>query len=1215
MSFIHLRTNTEYSLTQGLSTIKGLVKKAASDNQPALAMTDKNAMFGYVQFYSEATSKGIKPLLGVDMSVDYMDNNLKTTAQILVLSKNIVGHKSLLEVHSRGYVENRTKDTVAIKEEWINDLKEVVVLSGGIEGRIGQLILQDRYEEAKAYAQFLKDKFGDDFYIEFQRDGSENETKYMEGVVKLAVELQIAPVATHPNYFLESEDFLAHEARYCSAHGYELYSKTRPRLFNKEMYFKTTSEMEELFADLPIALQNTHDVAKKCSTKLVLGKPQLPKFPTTNGMNENEYFRFLSHEGLKKRLEDDFPDVQERESKRQQYVERLDFEIETVNKMGFPGYFLIVADFINWAKKNNIPVGPGRGSGAGSLVAYSLGITNLDPIPSKLFFERFLNPERVSMPDFDIDFCQLRRVEVIEYVRKKYGIDAVSQISSYGTLGAKSAVKDAARLLGFHNDFGDNITKAMPTDPTDKTPLSVLVFGEDKDGKQTPPHADFLERYNNESDFKRVMDIAMKLEGLLRSIGTHAAGVVIAPTTLSDFTPLFTLDNKGATSSQFDKDDVEQIGLVKFDFLGLKQLTAIQDAVEFINKVNEVNGLEKINIDKINLNDQEVFKSIFHTGNTGSIFQFEGAGMTAVIREAKPTHIEDLIAINALYRPGPMSIIPAWQEARRLPENEREYPHPLLKEALKETCGFMIYQEQVMQCAQILAGYSLGGADILRRAMGKKKPEEMVAQRATFVAGCAKNDVTEEQANELFDLIEKFSGYGFNKSHAAAYTLLAFQTAYLKHYYPQEFFMATLNSELREDSTDKIALAIMDARKNGIETLPVDINQSDWLMSITNTGAIRYGLGAIKGVGESPSKAIENERKARGPFKSFYDFIERGASENFLNKRILEALICAGAFDSLHSNRAELFANVAVAIHYGSEYAKSLNEEKSAMGPDGLPAKPAEETSEVPVKKTRARKKTDLKIIPRPTFVEAEPWDDLELALQEKKAYSYYFNNNPFESIYEKQLNGLKIKTPLSDLVDAYNAGQKYAFIAGAFSDFKMWKSKSGGFLTISDGVSSQSLMTFISQYEEAKDWLKKDAFVGLHVELQKGNDGSLKMKILKMCNFDATRELLAHKAFISTNKEELQNVKEKLSQFIVDINDKEARNSALPLVLCEKVNENEQAIKLDKIPVTKSAAFIDFCRAEFGDEFFKISYIEDESLLPRPEQKNYQNRKQRNYS
>lgn len=1216
MSFIHLRTNTEYSLVQGLSKIKDLVKKAVNDNQPALAMTDLNAMFGYVQFYSECIAKGVKPLLGVDMSVDYIDNGLKKTAQILVLSKNIVGHKSLLELHSKGYIENRTKDTVAIKEEWLNDLKEVVVLSGGIKGRIGQLILEDRFEDAKEYAKALKEKFGDDFYIEFQRDGSVNEEKYMEGAVKIAVELGIAPVATHPNYFLEKEDFLAHEARFCSAHGYELYDKDRPRLFNKEMYFKTTEEMEELFSDLPVALENTHVVAKKCSTKLVLNKPQLPKFPTENGMSEEDYFRKLSHDGLNHRLEDDYPDVAVRESKREEYVNRLNFEIDVVNKMGFPGYFLIVADFINWAKKNNIPVGPGRGSGAGSLVAYALGITNLDPIPSKLFFERFLNPERVSMPDFDIDFCQLRRQEVIEYVRKKYGANAVSQISAYGTLGAKSAVKDAARLLGFHNDFADNISKAMPSDPTDKTPLHVLVFGEEKDGKQTPPHADFLERYNNETDFKKVMDIAMKLEGLLRNIGTHAAGVVIAPESLYDFTPLFTLDNKGATSSQFDKDDVEKIGLVKFDFLGLKNLTAILEAVEFINKVNEANGQPKIDINKIDLNDQEMFKNIFHNGNTGSIFQFEGAGMTAVIREAKPTHMEDLIAINALYRPGPMSIIPDWQEARKLPEHERKYPHPLLKEALKETCGFMIYQEQVMQCAQILAGYSLGGADILRRAMGKKKPEEMVAQRATFVSGCAKNNVSEEQANELFDLIEKFSGYGFNKSHAAAYTLLALQTAYLKHYYPQEFFMATLNSELREDSTDKIALAILDARKNGIETLPVDINQSDWLMSITNTGAIRYGLGALKGIGEAPSKAIENERKARGPFKNFYDFIERAASENFLNKRVLEALICAGAFDSLHDNRAELFENVAVAIHYGSEYAKALNAEKSAMGPDALPAKPVEASEGQPKPVRRTRKTTDLKILARPTFKEAKPWDNLELALQEKKAYSYYFSNNPFESIYTKQLNGLKVMTPLNELLDAYEAGQKYAFIAGTFSDFKMWKSKSGGFLTISDGISSQSIMTFISQYEESKDWLKKDAFVGLHVELQKGNDGSLKLKILKMCNFDQTRELLAYKSFISTTRENVGEIKEKLKDFIIDLNNKEDIKTALPLVLCEKVNEEEKAIKIEKIPVKKSAEFINFCREEFGDDMFKMSYIEDEAMLPRPEPKyNNQRGGQRRYN
>lgn len=1197
MSFIHLRTNTDNSLTQGISTIKGLVKKAAADNQPALAITDLNGMFGVIQFYSECRAKGVKPILGVDMTVDNepvkpmgedASQVFPESSQILVLAKNTEGYKSLLELHSRGYIENRTKETVAIKEDWMKSLKDCVVLSGGINGKIAQLIIADRYDEAKELAEKLKSQFGDDFYIELQRDGSEHESKYMEGAVRLCVDLGIAPVATHPNYFLESEDFLAHEARYCSANKKLLYDVKRSRPFNKEMYFKTTQEMEELFSDIPVALENTHDIALKCSTTLVLNKPQLPHFPTENGMNVDDYFEHISKEGLKVRMIDDFPDEKERASKLKEYEDRLNYEIGVIKQMGFPGYFLIVSDFITWAKRNNIPVGPGRGSGAGSLVAYALQITNLDPIPYKLIFERFLNPERVSMPDFDIDFCQLRRTEVIEYVRKKYGKDAVSQISSYGTIGAKSAVKDAARLLDFHSDFGDNITKAMPSDPTDKTPLETLVFGEDNESKPIPPHADFLERYNNETDFRKVMDIAMKLEGLLRNIGTHAAGVVISPTTMSDFSPIFTLDNNNPTSSQFDKDDVEKAGLVKFDFLGLKNLTSIKEAVDMINKVNKANGQEEINIDKINLNDPEVFKSIFHDGNTGSVFQFESAGMKSIMRDAKPTNIEDLIAINALYRPGPMSIIPAWLEARKLPEEQREYAHPLLKEALKETCGFMIYQEQVMQCAQILAGYSLGGADILRRAMGKKKPEEMAKQRAIFIEGCGKNNVDEHKAGELFDLIEKFSGYGFNKSHAAAYSLLAYQTAFLKHYYPQEFFMATMNSALREDDTDAIALSVVDCRKNGVDVLPVDINSSNWLMKIDGDGNIRYGLGAIKGVGEGPATAIEKDRELNGPFTNFYNFIERASAENFLNKRAVESLVAAGAFDSIHPNRGELFANIGPGIHYGSELKKHFNSQKSAIG-DNLDAPP-----DAP-KVKRTRGKVEVTVLPKPEFIPSPAWDDMEVSLQEKKAYSYYFSSNPYENVYEKQLDGLKVKTPLEALTDAYERGEKNVFIAGIFSEFKLWKSKTGGFLTITDGVTSQNMMMYLNQYEDAKEWLKKDAFVGMQVELQTGSDNAMKIKIVSVNNFDKTREMLVQKAFLAIEPEKLDEVKEKLLPYIAN----GSGDDSIPLIICQKPNkDNEAAIKLDKLQVAKTAQFMNFCVSEFGTDFFKCKFLEQASEL-----------------
>lgn len=1194
MSFVHLRTQTENSVTQGLSTVKGLVKKAKEDNMPAVAITDLNGMFGVIQFYKECRSKGIKPIIGVELTVDSIDPITQKVFQyqITVLTKNQEGYKTLLDIHSRAYLENRTKTTVAVKEDWLFELKDCIVLSGARQGLIGQSILNGDYERAKTVALQMQEKFGDDFYIELQRDGSASETPYMEGAVKLCLETGIAPVATHANHFLDKEDFLAHEARYCNGNGFMLYSPDRPRPFNKEMYFKTTQEMEELFEDIPVAIENTAIIAQKCNMHLNLNKPQLPHFPTPDNMSTDEYFEYLSYKGLEERLIDDFPDPVEREQKRPEYEKRLDYEIKIIQKMEFPGYFLIVGDFIKWAKDNDIPVGPGRGSGAGSLVAYALKITNINPLPLNLLFERFLNPDRVSMPDFDIDFCQQRRLEVIDYVRNKYGKNSVSQISAYGTLGTKSVIKDASRLLGFHNDFADNINKSIPA--VGAPDLNTLVFGNEEEGIE--PHADFGERYENEADFRKVMDIAFKLEGLLRQIGTHAAGVVIAPTTMSDFSPLFTIDAGTPSASQFDKDDVEAAGLVKFDFLGLKQLTAIQEAVALINDLNIKNGQAKINIDKINMNDPEIFANIFHNGNTSAIFQFEGKGMTSVIQDAKPTSLEDLIAINALYRPGPMDIIPDWLAARQLPEEERQYEHPLLREPLKETCGFMIYQEQVMQCAQIIAGYTLGEADLLRRAMGKKKPEEMAKQRSIFIEGAGKKGVDESTAIRLFDLIEKFSGYGFNKSHAAAYSVLAYQTAFLKHYYPQEFYTATLNSELREDKTEKIAMYVNDARSNNIKVLAADINHSDYLFSIDQKGAIRYGFGALKGIGADPASAIAHERNINGPFTSFYDFLERTAGTSLINKRVVEALVRAGTFDNLHPNRAEVFANIPPALHYISELKKQNAKTKSLLG-DNLEDLGMGK-SDAPVKTTKTRKTTTPVKLARPTFIEAAPWDEMELLLQEKTAYDYYFSSNPLKKYYEVKLNGFQANLPVGSIAEEYESGKTQVFVAGLYDSLKMWKSQSGGWLNVTDGISTLPISIFSSQLEDTKNWLRKDAFVAMRLELStNNNDGSMKTKILQMFNWDETRTMLLQKAFLAINEEDLDATFEKLQPFMTE----QTNPNAAPLVICSRRTDGAPPKKIKMIAIEKSGKFLDFCSENYSDDDFKTVFITNPTHIPYP--------------
>lgn len=1199
MSFIHLRAASEYSIKQGLSKIDELVSKAAEDNQPALALTDKNGMFGAIMFYKSCQKKGVKPIFGVDMTVEKETPELvgdtqvikKSNYQILALAKNDTGYKSLLDLHSRGYLENRTKDTVAIKEDWLANLKECVVLSGGIDGLIGQHLINDRYEEAKVVAQQMQALWGDDFYIELQRDASKNEQKYMSGAVKLCVELGIAPVATHANYFIDSDGYLANEARFCGANGYGLYQKDRPVLFNKDMYFKNTKEMQDLFADLPIALENTEIVAKKCSVNLQLNKPQLPHFPTPEGMTTDDYFAHLSKEGLEERLLQDYPNEEERNSKRKEYEDRLDYEIKVIQKMGFPGYFLIVGDFIKWAKDNEIPVGPGRGSGAGSLVAYSLKITNIDPLPFNLLFERFLNPDRVSMPDFDIDFCMSRRQEVIEYVRHKYGENAVSQISAYQTLGAKSSIKDAARLLGFYADFADNISKAINKKPTDEFTVSDLVFGNDKED----PLPEFKERYENEADFRKVMDIATKIEGLIRQVGRHAAGVVIAPTTMSDFTPIFTTDQGDSPASQFDKNDVEAAGLVKFDFLGLKLLTGLKMAVDMVNKTNEANGVAPINIDKIDMNDKEVFKNIFQNGNTGLIFQFEGTGMTSVIKDAQPNGIEDLIAINALYRPGPMDIIPEWLESKRTPEHLREYPHPLLKDTLKETYGFMIYQEQVMQCAQIIAGYSLGGADLLRRAMGKKDVDEMNRQRDIFITGAEKNNVDNQTATKLFDLIQKFSGYGFNKSHAAAYSVLAYQSAYLKHHYPQEFFMGILNSELLDNNTEKLAMAVNDAKSNGVKVSGVDINESDYLFKVNNFGELRYGMGAIKGIGAGPAQAIVKEREENGPYKDFYDFVVRGVSVNALNTRVMEALVRAGAFDSVHDRRDELFSNVAAAISYGKELNKNNKSEKSVLA-DALQLDLSNNVEVMP-KKVRKNRKVKVKELPVPVLQEFTPWSDLELLSNEKKAYDYYFSNNPFKQIYEKELNGLKVKTPLNELENEYSMGKKQVFIAGLFSEFKQWKSKTGGFLTLTDGITNVSLMMNNEKMNKIKPWLTKDGYISFLAELQTSSqDDKMNIRVLNTFSFEETKEMLLQKAFVMVAPERIDETLNKMKPFL---NDKNAMDT-IPLIICTK-KPGEKAVKVHKIPIKKSIDFLNYCKEEFGTEDFKVEYSADMSSIPKP--------------
>ncbi|HRN07503.1 MAG TPA: DNA polymerase III subunit alpha, partial [Ottowia sp.] len=833
--FVHLRLHTEFSVVDGTTRVDDVVAAAARDRQPALAITDFGNLFGAIKFYKAARGAGVKPLIGAEVLLEGREAEQDAPSRVLLLVVNHQGYLNLSELLARAWTQGVVKAQAVVRWAWLAELADgLILLSGAQAGPVGQALLQGQTQQASDAALKLAELFPHRFYLELQRAGRRDDEAHVAAAVQLAARLKLPVVATHPVQFATPDDYEAHEARVCIAEGEILGNPRRVRRFTPEQYFKSSAEMAELFADLPSAVANAAEIAKRCNLTLVLGKPQLPEFPVPDGHTIETYFRQASLDGLEERLQHLYPDAAKRDAERPRYLERLEFEIGTILKMGFPGYFLIVGDFINWAKANGCPVGPGRGSGAGSLVAYALKITDLDPLEYALLFERFLNPERVSMPDFDIDFCQANRDRVIEYVKDKYGKNAVSQIATFGTMAARAAIRDVGRVLDMSYTFCDGISKLIPNKPGQHITIDGAL-------KVEPILA---ERLAKEDEVKTLLALAQKLEGLTRNIGMHAGGVLIAPGKLTDFTPLYQQPGSESAVSQYDKDDVEAVGLVKFDFLGLATLTILEIAKELIVKRHP--GQADFAFENIPLADKDTYK-LFQDGRTEAVFQFESRGMQGMLRDARPTRLEDLIALNALYRPGPMDLIPSFV-ARKHGREPVEYPHPLVADMLSETYGIMVYQEQVMQTAQILGGYSLGGADLLRRAMGKKKPEEMAQHRLIFREGAAKNGIAEGKADEIFDLMEKFAGYGFNKSHAAAYSLLAYHTGWLKVHYTAEFFCANMTVEM--DNTDKLKVLYEDALKEGMTFDPPDVNRGGYRFEPVSDTLIRYGLGAVKGTGQ-----------------------------------------------------------------------------------------------------------------------------------------------------------------------------------------------------------------------------------------------------------------------------------------------------------------------------------------------------------------------------
>jgi DNA polymerase-3 subunit alpha len=1084
--FVHLRLHTEFSVVDGTNRIDDVAKAAAADGQPALAVTDFNNLFGAVKFYKACRSVGVQPLLGAEVLLEKEAGG--APARIVLLVQNRQGYLHLCELLARAWTRNVVKNQGVCTWGWLQDLGEgLIALSGAQAGPVGQALIRGDQAGASHMALRLAGLFPHRFYIELQRAGRADDESHVVAAVQLAARLNMPVVATHPVQFATAEDYEAHEARVCIAEGEILANPRRVRRFTREQYFKSAAQMEQLFADVPSAVANTLEIAKRCNLTLVLGKPQLPDFPTPNGMPMDEYFRVASFEGLEERLQLLYPDAIQRDAQRPRYVDRLEFEIGTILKMGFPGYFLIVGDFIQWAKANGCPVGPGRGSGAGSLVAYALKITDLDPLQYNLLFERFLNPERVSMPDFDIDFCQANRDRVIDYVKDKYGKDAVSQIATFGTMAAKAAIRDVGRVMDMSYTFCDGISKLVPAKPgmsyTLQYPPNPKKEG-DKNNYALELEPLLAERVQKEEDVRTVIEMAQKLEGMARNIGMHAGGVLIAPGKLTDFCPLYQQPGSESAVSQYDKDDVEAIGLVKFDFLGLATLTILEIARQFIIKRHK--GQENFSFEAIPLDDPATYR-LFSEGKTEAVFQFESRGMQGMLREAKPSRLEDLIALNALYRPGPMDLIPSFVN-RKHGKEVVEYPHPLVEKVLSETYGIMVYQEQVMQTAQVLGGYSLGGADMLRRAMGKKKAEEMAEHRAIFRSGAAKQGIGQDKADEVFDLMEKFAGYGFNKSHAAAYSLLAYHTAWLKVHYTAEFFCANMTVEM--DDTDKLKVLFEDALKMGMQFEPPDVNRGHYRFEPVSDKVIRYGLGAVKGTGQQAIEAIIAAREGRGegpqghkrgPFTSLFDFCVR-VDRTKLNKRTVEALIKAGAFDSITMQRASLVASMDRAFDFANATLANVNQGGlfDMMGDDTHGSSTQE-----------------------PSMVDAVPWGVRERLLQEKAAVGFYLSGHLFDEVASEVRRF--VRTPIADLKDS----REPQTIAAIVSDLRVINGQRGklALFRLDDKSGVLEASADEALLNACRNQLKDDELVVISGRLQLDHfSGGLRVKVQQVWDLASAR-------------------------------------------------------------------------------------------------------------
>ena len=1062
-SFVHLRLHSEYSLIDGLLRIRPALNRVAELGMPAVAITDHHNFFGLVKAYKAAAELGLKLIIGADLHVlDPLEEERQH--ELCLLAQNEKGYRNLMLLLSRSYQQGQYLGRPRVKQAWVQEHSEgVIALSGGRQGDIGQALLNGREDDARAALADWQRCFSDRFYLELQRTGRAGEEDYLHAAVSLAAECSCPVVATNDVRFLEADEFEAHETRVCIGHGRTLDDPRRLRAYSDEQYLRSAEEMAELFSDIPEALENSLEIARRCSVSLTLGQPSLPKYPVPKEESIEGYLGRLSHEGLQRR----FPEWNDQQL--EPYLERLKFELNTINQMGFPGYFLVVMDFIRWAKEQDIPVGPGRGSGAGSLVAYALEITDLDPIEYDLLFERFLNPERVSMPDFDVDFCMERRDEVIEYVAQTYGRQAVSQIITFGTMAAKAVVRDVARVQGKPYGLADRMSKLIPFEVG--MTLSKALEQEEQ----------LIQLLEEDSSAQEIWDMAVQLEGVTRNAGKHAGGVVISPSKLTDFSAIYCDEDGGSVVTQYDKNDVEEAGLVKFDFLGLRTLTIIQWAIQMI----DARGASALDLDRVPLDDPEVFR-ILQSGDTTAVFQLESRGMKELIKNLRPDCFEDIIALVALFRPGPLqsgmvdNFIDRKHGREPLAYPDAQYQHEWLKPILEPTYGIILYQEQVMQIAQVLAGYTLGGADLLRRAMGKKKPEEMAKQRSVFEEGAAAQGIDPMLAIKIFDLVEKFAGYGFNKSHSAAYALVSYQTAWLKTHHPAEFLAAVMSSEI--DNTDKLLTFRDEARRMGLTVQAPSIQSGQYAFSVDDESQIRYGLGAIKGLGEGPISSVLAARED-GPFSSLFDLCAR-TDPRKVNRRALEALIKSGALDELGVDRWVMLAALDDAIK-GAEQAAS----NTAAGIDDL-------FGEVIATAGDAED-------PYQEYRRARPWSLMELLNAEKESLGSFLSGHPMEA-YEAEVR--KFAPRRIRELQANNQ----AVVAGLILDIRTIKTQRGpmAVLTLDDGSGQMEAAVYNDVFTEHRDLLQKDRIVLLDGRLQVDDfNGSLTMRTKTVRSLEQARK------------------------------------------------------------------------------------------------------------